>query len=115
MMGLNEMKDVIRDVEEFMYKNGLTERDLDNIISDYMEDCKYIDNFYYSYYDMIGNYIICDIKDIDETKLYDYLDEYTYSNNILFYTFISGDRLYLNICEAYEEKECPFKIVCDGR
>lgn len=113
MMRLNEMKDVIRDVENFMCKNGLTERDLDNIISDYIEDCEYIDNSHYSYYDMICNYIICDIKDIDETKLYDYLDGYT--NDILFYTLISGDRLYLNICDGYEEKECPFKILCDGR
>lgn len=112
MMSLNEMKDVIKDVEKFMYNNGLTERDLNNIINDYEEDCEYVDNSYYSYYDMIGNYIICDIKDIDDTELYDYLDN---TNDILFYTFISWDRLYLNICERYEEKECPFKILCDGR
>lgn len=100
MMRLNEMKDVIRDVEKFMYNNNLSEEDVNNILNDYVEDCKYTNYSDYSYYDIICDYIICDIKNIDE-ELYDYLDD---TLDIHFYTFISCDRLYLNICGGYEER-----------
>ena len=107
MLSLDNMKNLILDIEEFLIVYDLSENDFNNICGDYTENCNHYDNGHYAYYDLMNNFIICYIDNHSDKEINEYVDNH---EDIHFYTKISKGRMYMNIMEEFYDEKFPFPI-----
>ncbi len=96
---INEIKELVKNVDDFIEKNHLTEDDFNKIYSDYIEDCQYYDDYTFDVLDDYGA-LMYDYKIVDVSGLcdedYDELIE-EYEDDCHFHTKISDERIYFNL------------------